>query len=137
MSSENIMRLFNECVTGGKIRPKLKVVVKTSSYTITSADFGSVFTTRGATGAITFTLPAASSVNKGSWVLFASVANQNMIIAGADEEIVAMNDLTADSVAFQTASEKIGGMFLAISDGTSWAVVPFATETQTVTVAST
>jgi hypothetical protein len=136
MSHEDIMRLWSDCSVNGRVRPKLKIKVKTSSYTVTSADFGTVFTTRGASGAVTFTLPAASSTNKGEWVLFISVANQNMIVAGADEGLVTFNDLTADSIAFQTTSEKIGGAFLAISDGTSWAVVPIATETQTVTVTS-
>ena len=136
MSSENVLRLWNDAVAGGRVRPKMKIVVKTASYTITSTDFGSIVTTRGAAGAVTFTLPAASDENKGDWVLFVNVADQNMIIAGADEELVVFNDLTADSIAFQTASEKIGGAFLAISDGTSWAVVPLATETQTVSVVS-
>ena len=136
MSDENIMRLWNDCSEGGRVRPKLNIIVKTASYTVTSNDFGSVFTTRGALAAVTFTLPAASSTNNGEWVLFVNVANQNMLVAGADEGLVVFNDLTADSIAFQTGSEKIGGAFLAISDGTSWAVVPIATETQTVTVAS-
>ena len=136
MSDENIMRLWNDCSDGGRVRPILNIIVKTASYTVTSSDFGSVITTRGASGAVTFTLPAASSKNDGEWVLFISVANQNMIVAGADEGLVVFNDLTADAIAFQTGSEKIGGAFLAISDGTSWAVVPLATETQTVTVTS-
>lgn len=136
MSDENIMRLWNDCSEGGRVRPKLNIIVKTASYTITSADFGSVITTRGAGAAVTFTLPAAASTNEGEWVLFANVADQNMIVAGADEGLVVFNDLTADSIAFQTTSEKIGGAFLAISDGTSWAVVPIATETQTITVVS-
>lgn len=136
MSHEEVMRLWNGSVELGRIRPKLKIVVKTSSYTITPDDFGTVFTTRGATGAVTFTLPAAGSTNSGEWVLFVNVADQNMIVAGADEGIVTFNDLTADSVAYQTTSEKIGGSFIAISDGSSWAVMPLAEETQTITVAS-
>ena len=134
MSHEDIMRLWNDAAEGGRVRPMLKVVAKTASCTITSADFGTVFTTRGATGAVTFTLPSAASKNKGEWMLFLNVADQNMIIAGSTSGIVAFNDLTADSVAYQTASEKIGGAFLAISDGTSWIVVPMAMETQTITV---
>ncbi len=136
MSDENIMRLWNDCSEGGRVRPILNIIVKTASYTVTSKDFGSVITTRGAQGAVTFTLPAASSVNKGDWVLFANVANQNMIVAGADEGLVTFNDLTADDIGFKQTSEKIGGAFLAISDGTSWVVVPLATETQTITVTS-
>jgi len=135
MSFENIMRLWNDGITLGAIRPKLKVAVKTSSYTITSPDFGTVFTTRGG-GAVTFTLPTAASTNEGEWVLFINVADQNMTVTGTDEGLVCFNDLTADSIAFSTTSEKIGGAFLAISDGTSWIVLPIATETQTVTVAS-
>ena len=135
MSHENVMRLFNEGMTGGLIRPKLKVVAKTASYTITSADFGTVFTTRGGSG-VTFTLPAASALNRGEWVLFLNVADQDMTVTGADEGLVCFNDLTADSIDFSTGSEKIGGAFLAISDETSWIVVPLATETQTVTVTS-
>lgn len=113
-----------------------KVVAKTASYTVTAADMGKTFTTRGATGAITFTLPAASDALNGAEVRFLNVADQNMIVAGADEELVVLNDLTADSIAFQTSSEKIGGGFLALCDGTSWIVLPWATETQTVTIAS-
>ena len=136
MSHEEVMRLWNGAVTGGRVRPKFNIVTKTSSYTITSSDFGSVFTTRGATGAVTFTLPSAATVNRGEWVLFVNVADQNMIVAGADEEIVTFNDLTADSIAYQTASEKIGGAFLAISDASSWLLMPIASETQTITVTS-
>jgi hypothetical protein len=135
MSNENVMRLWNDSVAGGRVRPKLKLVVKTSSYTITSADFGSVFTTRGGSG-VTFTLPAAASTNSGECVMFVNVANQNMTIAGSTGGLVVFNDLTANSIAFSTSSEKIAGAFLAISDGTSWIVLPIATETQTVTVAT-
>jgi len=130
------MRMFNDAMTGGNVRPKLKITAHTASYTVTPADFGSVLTTRGAGGAVTFTLPAAVAANKGEWVLFVNVANQNMIVAGADEGLVVKNDLTADSIAYQTSSEKIGGAFLAVSDGTSWAVMPLAEESQTVTVVS-
>jgi hypothetical protein len=137
MSAENTMRLWNNCCTdGGALRPKLNIIVKTSSYTVTAYDFGSVLTTRGASGAVTFTLPTAASGNNGEWVLFVNVADQNMLVTGTDEGLVVFNDLTADSIAFSTTSEKVGGAFLAISDGTSWAVSPIATETQTVTVAS-
>jgi len=135
MSSENVMRLWNDATTGGRVRPKLKVVVKTADYTITSDDFGSVFSTRGGSG-VTFTLPAASSTNVGECVLFVNVANQNLTVAGSTGGLVVFNDLTANSIAYQTTSEKVAGAFLAISDGTSWIVLPIAEETQTVTVAT-
>ena len=134
MSNESVMRLWNDAVTGGRVRPKLKIVVKTASYTITSADFGTVFTTRGGSG-VTFTLPAAATTNAGECVLFINVANQDMIVAGESGELVVFNNAAATNIRFAQSSEKIGGAFLAISDGTSWIVLPIATETQTVAVA--
>jgi hypothetical protein len=130
------MRLWSDGSVKGLERPRLNITIKTASYTITPDDFGKVFTTRGATAAVTFTLPAAVTVNKGNWVLFVNIADQNMIVAGSDENLVVFNDATADTIAFQTSSEKIGGGFLAVSDGTSWCVMPLASETQTVTVGS-
>lgn len=134
MSHENIMRLWNAAVDGGFVRPKTNVVVKTSSYTLTPSDFGSVFTTRGATTTVTFTLPTAGDTNKGDWVLFISVADQHMTVAGDSNGLVVFNDLTADNIGYGTASELIGGAFLAISDGTSWIVLPIGTETQSLAV---
>lgn len=131
MSTSHQTNQFSANVTGDLRR---KVVAKTSSYTLTADDMGKLFTTRGASGAVTFTLPAASTV-AGADVVFVNVADQNMIVAGPDEAVVAFNDLTADSVAFQTTSQKIGGGFLMISDGTSWLALPL-TSAGTVTVAS-
>lgn len=136
MSYENIMRLWSDCSRLGVARPLFGVVTKTSSYTLTPSDFGKVFITRGATGAVTFTLPTASTPNKGSWALFWNVADQDMIVAGSEEDLVVFNDLTATNIGYKTSSEKIGGALLAVSDGTSWLVSPIATETQTVTLAS-
>lgn len=109
---------------------------KTESYTLTAADVGKIFTTRGAAGAVTFTLPAATSDLAGGVIEFYNVAGQNMTVAGADEGLVVFNDLTADSISLSTAAELIGGGFRAVCDGTSWIVVPLCTETQTITVAS-
>lgn len=134
MSGENIMRLFNDCMTGGRVRPLLKIITKTSSYTLTPDDYGSVFTTRGGAAEITFTLPAAGSTNEGDWALFVNIADQNMAVAGAEAGLVVFNNATADNISYRTDSERIGGALLAISDGTSWIVLPIATETQTVHV---
>ncbi len=136
MSHENIMRLWNAAVTLGGLRPRFKIIAKTSDYTVTPNEFGSVFTTRGAAAAVTFTLPAAGSTNKGDWVLFTNVADYNMVVSGADEGLVVFNNLTADNIGFGTPSELIGGTLLAISDGTSWIVLPLASETQTLVIDS-
>jgi len=134
MSHENIMRLWNDAATGGFVRPLLRIITKTSAYTVTPADYGSVFTTRGATAEVWFTLPSASSVNKGNWCLFVNVANQNMFVKGTDDGLVTFNNLTSDNVGFSSASKLIGGAFLAISDGTSWLVMPIAEEAQSIAV---
>ena len=135
MSFENIMRLWNDCSTGGRVRPLLNIITKTADYTVTPDDYGSVFTTRGGSG-VRFTLAAAGSTNKGDWALFVNVADQNMFVTGPDEGLVAFNDLTADTISFTTSSKKIAGTILAISDGTSWLCMPIAEETQSLTIGS-
>lgn len=115
---------------------RMKVEAKTASYTITTADLGKLFTNRGDTDAITFTLPAAASTPSGSWVKFLAVADFSLAVAGATGELVVFNDAAANSIAMATASEIIGGGFEAICDGTSWLVYPLGTETQTVTIAT-
>lgn len=114
----------------------LPVVAHTASFTLQASDFGKIHTTRGATGAIVFTVPAAAT-SKGGFAIFINVADQDMTVAGANtDELVVFNDAAADSIGFTTTGEQIGGMFLAICDGTGWCVAPIATETQTVTIAT-
>ncbi len=112
---------------------RVPVEAHTASYTCTPADFGKILTTRGAGAEVVFTLPAAVD-NAGYWIEFYSVADQNMKIAAVAGEMVHIDDLTGNSISFETASEKIGGAFRAVCDGTSWLVVPMATETQTITL---
>ena len=133
MSDENIMRMWNDCSVGGNVRPRLKTTVKTASYTITAADFGTVFTTRGGSG-VTFTLPAVQTIYDGEVIIFLNVADYDMTVDGTDGELVVFNNLTGNSLGFMTTSEKIGGAMLAICDGTSWIVLPLGTETQTISV---
>lgn len=99
---------------------------KTGNYTISPAQgvdpCGTIFTNRGAAGAVTFTLPIASTVPAGTWYLFAGVADQNVLVASNPADtLLATNDAAADSVGFSTAMQKIGGLILAINDGTQFA----------------
>lgn len=112
------------------------VVAKTADYTVLTGDHGTLFTNRGATGAVNFTLPATAA--KGLRFGFFVVANQNLVVtAGTADTMVAFNDAAADSVAYQTSSEKVGGMFEVIGDGTGWLVLPrLGQDSQTVTVAT-
>jgi hypothetical protein len=109
---------------------------KTASYTCTKYDSGTIFHTTGATAAVVFTLPQIA--DGPFWFLFISGADVSMTItsAVADTEVT-FNDLAADSVAFSTSSEIIGGSVEVYCDGTTLFVLPrLASEAQTVTIAT-
>lgn len=95
-----------------------KVTAKTTSYTVLAAESGTIFTTTGATAALTFTLPAISD---GPFVFyFLSGADVAMTVtAETVDTMVTFNDLAADSVALSTASEIIGGGVMVVCDGTT------------------
>lgn len=103
-----------------------RMVAKAASYTVNPLvdRCGTVFTTRGATGAVTFTLPSlASGQYVGYFVQFLNIVDQNMTIAApVADTLVAVNDVAADSVVFSTSSQKIGARAIAQWDGTQWAV---------------
>ena len=98
-------------------------------------DLGKLFTTRGAAGSVTFTLPPTVDVVSGWWVEVFCAAGQNCIVqSNTADTMTVFNDLTADSVAWQTALELIGGSWKFIWDGTGWLTQIMAEETQTQTV---
>lgn len=109
-------------------------IIKAASYTVLEVDNGTLFDTTGAVGAVTFTLPTVAK--KGLHYGFFNVADQNMIVAaGTADTMCVFNDAAADSIAYQTASEKIGGMFEVYGNGTLWLVkVSLGFESQTVTI---
>lgn len=109
---------------------------KTASYTVVKEDSGTLFHTTGATAAVVFTLP---KISEGPfYFMFINGADQDMTVtAGTADTAVTFNDLAADSVAFSTSSEKIGGTVEVICDGTTLFVLPrLASEAQTVTIAT-
>lgn len=84
-----------------------RVVPKTANYTITANDHGTLFTNAGASGAVTFTLP---TIAVGLRYEFLVVADQNVTVTSAEgDNVIIDNDASADSIAFSTASHKIGG----------------------------
>jgi hypothetical protein len=99
-------------------------VAKTANYQVAVATdaSGTLFTTRGAGGAVTFTLPAVSAALAGYTYEFVGVANQNIGVAAAAGTIVTFNNAAAASVTASTAGGKIGAHFRAVCDGTSWHV---------------
>jgi hypothetical protein len=113
-----------------------KTVAKTADYTVTDADRNTRFTNAGAVGAVIFTLPATAKLGLEYW--FNVVADQNVTVtAGTADTMIVFNDIAADSVAFSTASEKVGGALHVYGDGAKWVVeVMLGQLTQEVTVAT-
>lgn len=109
---------------------------KTSSYTCKKEDSGTLFHTTGASGGVVFTLPPIS--DGPFYFLFVNGSDNDMTVtAAAADTAVTFNDLAADSVAFSTLSEKIGGTVEVFCDGTTLFVLPrLAAEAQTVTIAT-
>lgn len=115
------------------------ISAKTADYQIMPEDIGKLFTNRGAAGAVIFTLPVVANIATGWWCrFFTAVLAQNVTIASADsaDNITTFNDLTADSVALSTASERAGFGAEYVWDGTGWlAFHNLGAETQTPTIA--
>lgn len=123
----------NGSTHGGFRRP---ISAKTAAYTCTVADCGTMFTTRGAGGSVTFTLPAVAT-SEGVWYEFYVASDNEVIIAAPDEDLMAFNDLTADSFSFTQASEHIGGCARVVCDGASWLLIlSLGAEAQTTVVNS-
>lgn len=101
-----------------------RYITKTASYTVTANETGTVFDTSGATAAVVFTLPAIASARPWNFS-FANLSDVDMTVAAAAvNTLITYNNLsTADSVAFSTSSEKIGGVVDVYCNGSKlWAV---------------
>jgi hypothetical protein len=112
-------------------------VAKTANYTVVSADNGTLFTNTGATGAVTFTLPAVATSEGQSFEFLATVA-QNVEVASAEgTNIVWDGNAGRSSLTFSTSSHIIGGhlLFSANAAGTLWYVRNYSPATSTVTAA--
>ncbi|MCC6989950.1 MAG: hypothetical protein IT181_13175 [Acidobacteria bacterium] len=113
------------------IRLEPRMVAKTAAYSPSPLTdrAGTIFTTRGATGAVAFTLPTlAAGQYVGLFYDFLNLVDQNMsIVAPTADTLLVFNDTAADSVAYSTSSQKIGALARAIWDGTAWIVVNLST----------
>lgn len=95
--------------------------VGVTAYTVLEAENNTLFTNKGNDGNINFTLPATAKL--GLRYGFLVVANFNLVLtAGTVDTMVVFNDAAADSVAYQTTDDKIGGFFEVIGDGALWYV---------------
>lgn len=107
------------------INRKRVISAKTADYTVAfPGDNSKLFTNTGASGAVTFTLPAASAALVGSWVEVLVTADQTVTVATATTDtLICANDIAADSIAWDQANEKIGngGTLICVESG-KWAL---------------
>jgi hypothetical protein len=107
-------------------------VAKTANYTVGTVAtdvVGTIFSNRGAAGAVTFTLPTPTA---GTYYFFSSVVAQTMTITAGSAIAVSVNNAACTSIAYSTASQQIGSFAVAIADGTQWLLVNIGTNTATV-----
>lgn len=105
----------------------LRIKAKTADYTILSPvtaagdPSGTIFTNRGAAGAVIFTLPAAARNLTGVFYEFLGAADQSFtVVPPVADTLTVVNDAAADSLAVSTASHKIGAHMRVVCDGTAW-----------------
>ena len=112
-----------------------ELITTTASITLSPGDMGKTICNVGASGAVTVTLPTATTCRPGDDVIVLSCADQNLIVATATTDtLITLNDIAADSVALQTSGEKAGGGFQFTCVGSLWHCLVLCEETQTVTV---
>lgn len=104
-----------------------------TAYTATLGQSGTLFHNYGITDNFTLTLPIpVPGVTYGFLSCGGVSAEENTILVNtaAGDELIAFNDKAADSVAFSTAGDIIGGcyLFIGITDGTTpkYFVMPIA-----------
>jgi len=99
-----------------------KVVAKTANYTVNPDrdKSGQLFTTKGATGAVTFTLPTLNTPKAGYFVDFHNEVDQNMVVTAAAGKAIADGNAAATSLTASTGGHKIGARIRAEWDGAAW-----------------
>lgn len=106
--------------------------VQTANYQVLVTDNNATFSTKGASGAVTFTLP---TLQRGLRYKFYNEVNQNMAVTGAlVNQLVTFNNATASTVTFSSAGNLIGAAVEVIAnvDATKWLVFPSGANTMTV-----
>lgn len=113
------------------IPTRLPIKTVSAAYTVTDYDTGSVIIVNAAA---TITLPAAAG-RKGIHVTIVVGADVSVTIQATAGELVAFNDVAANSIAFSTSAEKAGNAVHFVCDGTKWyTLVHLAAETATPTI---
>ena len=107
------------------------IVAKVAAYTVAASESGTMFTNRGATAAVVFTLPAVTGLPPGVNFTFYGISATGFTVAsgGSSDNIVAVNDVAADSLTATTTSLIIGAAVRVIWDGTAWLSFRYAGNT--------
>jgi hypothetical protein len=127
--------IFDDNLAGLPAFPWQRFQNKVANYQLVASDNESLFTTLGATGEVDFTLPPIAN---GYYFGFAVQAAQTMkVISNEGGNIIALNNLTANSLAFSTGGQQIGGMVYVYSNpaGTKWIVENSSAGVAAITVA--
>lgn len=106
-----------------------------TARTVLPSDEGAIFTNRGGSAGITFTLPASTAVPVGWSCRFYTCAAQVLTVASSPADtLVTHADLTSDTIA---TAATIGQHIEVINDGTGFLVVsdPSAATTATAVTA--
>jgi hypothetical protein len=107
---------------GGAIEIKATAATATSNVSVSTGDFGKMYTNRGSTAVASFILPAPAD-NASQRVYFRNVANVAMIVkTTAAAQMVTYGDATASSITVPATAEGCG--VDCICDGTSWICSP-------------
>jgi hypothetical protein len=123
-------------VMGNHWWPFKRFQTKTAAYTVVASDNHTLFDNVGATAAVTFTLPVLAN---GYFFGFRVQADQNVTVASNEgDNMIAFNDVSADSVAFSTGGSLIGGMVWVYTNpgATKWIVEDHSAGANTITVAT-
>jgi hypothetical protein len=103
-----------------------KIVAKTAAYTVKASESGTIFTTVGATAAVTFTLP---KITEGPFMFwFVNCVDLALTISSETADtLLTLNDAsTADSLVFNTTATRIGASAWVICDGTTIMALPLS-----------
>ncbi len=90
---------------------QLRVVRKTAAYTINAGvdRSGTIFTNGGASGSVTFTLPAPKLDLLGYYYKFVGLVNEVIVVATATADtLIGFNDVDLDSIATGGSGQRIG-----------------------------
>ncbi len=91
----------------------LRNIAKTVTGGILATENGARFIVNGS-GAVVLTLPA---IQAGLRYSFLNIADQNLTIASvAGDDMIIVNDIEADSIAFSTSSNKIGARLTTVAE---------------------